>query len=394
MTLDTRIGPYQIVGKLGEGGMGVVYEARHETLARRVAIKIMKASFASNPELVERFFNEAQAVNVIDHPGLVQVSDCGQLADGSAYLVMEFIDGRSLGSRLKELGGPMPVEEALHISRQVAEALAAAHEKNIVHRDLKPDNIMLMADAAMLGGVRTKLLDFGVAKVLSPQPTSGFKTKTNALLGTPVYMSPEQCRGAKHVDGKSDVYSLGVLLFRMLAGMLPFTGRGPAEIIGKHIYEPPPPIARLVPRLPAPLVELVNQLLAKDKDSRPSMSQVAARLKSIFADELPLSQVQSSAVSAAPTVRHSVVKKASVAHCAEAQTVAGLGPVSKTPLSTAKVVLARNRTRRLFWLGGLVVLLAGALVGLLIQRSRALAPTTAVPASPRSQSAPSMAATR
>ncbi len=273
-----QIGPYRILSKLGEGGMGAVYEGIHDAIERRVAIKVLHAEFAQNPEFTARFFNEARAVNRVDHPGLVQVSDYGQMPDGTAYIVMEFLKGESLGSRLKSLGVAMSVDEAIFLSRQIADALANAHAKSIVHRDLKPDNIMIIPDSAMPGGRRTKLLDFGIAKLATAADQASLKTRTNAVMGTPVYMSPEQCRGAANVDDKSDVYSFGVLLYVMLSGRQPFNGEGIGEIMAKHIYEEPPPLGALVPWIPHPLINLVHSLLVKDKHQRPTMRKVAEAL--------------------------------------------------------------------------------------------------------------------
>ena len=275
---ETKIGAYRIIRKLGEGGMGAVFEALHEEIERRVAIKILHPEFAKSPEFTTRFFNEARAVNRVDHLGLVQISDYSLLPDGTAYIVMEFLKGESLGSRLKRLGGPMAVEEVIYLCRQIADALAAAHDKSIVHRDLKPDNVMIIPDPAMSGGERTKLLDFGIAKLVEHVDKAQLKTRTNALMGTPVYMSPEQCRGAASVDDKSDVYSLGVMLYVMLTGRQPFTGEGTGEIIAKHIYEAPPPISGIASWVPQPLAELVHGLLAKDKQQRPTMHQVVDAL--------------------------------------------------------------------------------------------------------------------
>lgn len=272
-----QIGPYQVIRKLGEGGMGAVFECIHAAIERRVAIKVLHPEFAKNPEFTTRFFNEARAVNRVDHPGLVQISDYGQMPDGNAYIVMELLKGECVGTRLKRVGGPLGVEETLLLSRQIAEALAAAHAKGIVHRDLKPDNIMIVPDQGMPGGERTKLLDFGIAKI-SATDRVGPMTQTNAVMGTPVYMSPEQCRGAASVDEKSDVYSFGVLLYVMLSGRRPFDGEGTGEIMAKHIYEAPPPLAMHASWVPGPLVELVHALLVKDKQQRPKMASVVEAL--------------------------------------------------------------------------------------------------------------------
>lgn len=283
------IGPYRILRKLGEGGMGIVFEAVHQAIERHVAIKVLHPEYAKSAEFSTRFVNEARAVNRVDHPGIVQVSDYGQLDDGAAYIVMEYIKGETLRARLTRSRGQLPMADSVKLGVQLADTLAAAHAEGIVHRDLKPDNVMIVKSPRRGEGERTKLLDFGIAKLFEDNPEQ-VKTKTTAVMGTPVYMSPEQCRGAGGVDTKSDVYSLGVMMYLMLSGRAPFSGEGVGEILGKHMYEEPPPLAGLAPRAPACLVELVHCMLRKDKKQRPDMSQVAGDLDAIgtqFLNQVP-----------------------------------------------------------------------------------------------------------
>lgn len=270
-----------MVRKLGEGGMGAVYEAVHETIGRRVAIKLLLSVFAKDAEFTSRFFNEARAVNVVEHPGLVQISDFGQLPDGSAYLVMELLVGQSLARRIESMAGPMPVGDALPLAWQLADSLSAAHAKGIVHRDLKPENVMLVRDPHMPGGERTKLLDFGIAKVNEQVGGAHVKTKTNALMGTPLYMSPEQCAGAGGVTDKSDVYSLGVMLFEMLAGQPPFSAEGAGQLLGMHMFTEPPRLTSISRSVPKDVSALVERLLGKSPDARPTMRQLAKELGSL-----------------------------------------------------------------------------------------------------------------
>lgn len=277
------LGPYRVVRQLGQGGMGVVYEAIHEGISRRVAIKLLRSEYAHNSQVAQRFFNEARAANLIEHPALVQISEFGQLPDGSTYLVMELLKGESLGSRLRRVGA-LPLPTVLRIGCQLAEALCAAHEKNIVHRDLKPENVMLVPDSAVAGGERVKLLDFGIAKLAEAGQNL---TATSALLGTPKYMSPEQARGAGSIDDKTDVYALGVMLFELVAGQPPFKGEA-GELIAQHLYAPPPPLASLVPTVPPVVAELLARLMEKEKLQRPNMAEAHRQLQeqlNLFRDQ-------------------------------------------------------------------------------------------------------------
>ncbi len=261
--------------------MGAVYEALQEPIERRVAVKILHGRYAQEPEIATRFFNEARAVNIVDHPGIVQISDYGQLPTGVAYLVMEFLKGETLGQRIKRAAGRMPVPEVVRLSRQIAAALAAAHEKGVIHRDLKPDNVMLVPDPdpEAPGRIRVKLLDFGIAKVAA-EISNSVETAADVVMGTPKYMSPEQCRGAGNVDDKCDVYALGIIMFEMLTGKPPFVG-ATGEILAKQIYNNPPQLREVAPGVPEHLAEHVHRLLTKDKADRPAMRQVNTELETM-----------------------------------------------------------------------------------------------------------------
>ncbi|HRI49604.1 MAG TPA: serine/threonine-protein kinase [Pseudomonadota bacterium] len=273
-----QIGPYRIIRPLGEGGMGAVYEAMQEPIGRRVALKILLPQYAANRDSLQRFFNEARAVNLIEHPSIVQVSDYNQTPDGTAYLVMEYLRGEVLADRLDrmhETGSRLPLEDVLQISAQIASALAAAHAKSVIHRDLKPSNVMLVRDSAVPRGERVKVLDFGIAKLLQGQAK---ETAPNAVMGTPQYMSPEQCRGAGGVDEKTDVYALGLMIFEMVAGRPPFIAEMPIEYIGQHAFREPPPLQSFAPTISDKLASFVHSLLVKDKALRPLMRDVEAEL--------------------------------------------------------------------------------------------------------------------
>lgn len=279
--LGERVGQYQVTGKLGEGGMGAVYLAQHTLIGRPAAIKVLKAEFTHRPEVVERFFNEARAASAIRHPGIVEIYDFGYHVDDSAYIVMEHLEGESLEARLRRLRR-IPVDRALNLVRQVASGLAAAHDQEIIHRDLKPDNIFVVADPDIPGGERTKILDFGIAKLASQGRPGSYKTSTGTVMGTPAYMAPEQCKGAGRVDRRADLYALGCILFEMLCGRPPFEAEGGGEVMAQHIYAAPPSPLAFDPTIPAAVDALIQRLLAKEADQRhQSAREVIAAIDAI-----------------------------------------------------------------------------------------------------------------
>lgn len=295
--LPSNIGPYRIVRKLGEGGMGVVYEAVNDAIERRVAIKCLNAQYAADEEATRRFFNEARAANRINHPSIVQISDYSAGDGGNPYIVMEFLDGNTLASLLHRSPALLSLNRVLAIAWQIATALAAAHEKNIVHRDIKPENIMLVGDPGAPGRQRVKILDFGVAKLAS---SNASKTGASVIMGTPRYMSPEQCKGSGQVDDRADCYSLGVMLFEMLSGRLPFAGEGAGELIAQHMYKEPPPLHDAAPDCPAAAAALVARLLRKMPADRPGMAEVAAILERLLSETSAVSsQIAGTAETAA-----------------------------------------------------------------------------------------------
>jgi len=261
--VGSNIGQYRILKKLGAGGMGTVYLGEHILLRRRAAIKTLLPTLSQHAEIVERFFTEARATSAIADPGVVQIFDFGYHVDGTAYIVMELLEGEALGARIERLGRLRP-SDALRIARQVASSLAAAHDCGIVHRDLKPENIFLVHDAESQSGERTKILDFGICKLGSEDAPAS----DDAMIGTPVYMSPEQCRGISNADARSDIYALGCVLFDMLTGRPPFEGTATAEYIAAHMSEEPPAPSMLVPELPPIVDPLLACCLAKDPEDR------------------------------------------------------------------------------------------------------------------------------
>lgn len=260
------LGAYRVVRKLGEGGMGVVYVGEHVLLGRRAAIKVLLPQFSANKEIVQRFFNEAKATTQIADPGIVQVFDFGYHTDGSAFIVMELLEGEPMNKRLERIGRFSPVD-CLRLMRQICTSLQAAHSKGVIHRDLKPDNIFLVGDPAVTGGERAKILDFGIAKLSTEEPGS-MKTRTGMVLGTPVFMSPEQCRGTGDIDHRSDIYSIGCVMMTMLTGLPPFYSEGSGELIAAHLREPPPFAGSRVHGFPPIIDQILQCSLAKSPNDR------------------------------------------------------------------------------------------------------------------------------
>jgi serine/threonine-protein kinase len=274
------VGNYRIVGKLSVGGMGTVYKAQHQIIGKLAAVKVLHPELCTNLDIVNRFLKEAQATTTIKHPGIVDVIDFGYMKSGHAFLVMEFLDGMSLARRLKRRG-KLSEGEAAMLLRAVCAALGAAHDKRIVHRDLKPDNIFLVPDPESALGERPKLLDFGIAK-LTDVGLAGSATKTGAVMGTPTYMAPEQCRGTGHVDHRADLYSIGCIYYELVTGRPPFRGLGAGELLGAHIYVEPEPPSVHEPTL-SPLTEaLIMSLLEKRPERRPqSARELGQRLTAL-----------------------------------------------------------------------------------------------------------------
>ncbi len=267
---DPRVGMvlqdrYRIVRKIGDGGMGAVYEGEHLTIKRRVAIKVLHAQFATNPEIVARFHREAQAATAIGHPNIVEVTDMGRFEDGTSYMVLEYLEGRDWAHDIKQQG-PQALGKCVHIISQVCDALEAAHQKGIVHRDLKPENVFLVPfrDDPNFA----KVLDFGISKVMDDAVADRSLTQTGTALGTPYYMAPEQCQGKKDVDPRADIYSLGVMLFQALTAQYPFDDESYPMLVLKICTEAPPSLTRYRPDVPVEVEHIVNRMLAKHRDHR------------------------------------------------------------------------------------------------------------------------------
>jgi tetratricopeptide (TPR) repeat protein len=256
-------GRYEVVRQLGKGGMGAVYQARQISMDRMVALKLIHPQVTSSAEAIERFHREMQATSRIEHPNTIQVFDYGEAEDGQLFLAMEFLDGRPLSKLLAE-SGALPLPRLIHIAEQIVRALGAAHQRGIVHRDLKPDNVMLLERYGEPDFV--KVLDFGIARFLEGDTRM---TAEGALIGTPLYMSAEQAQG-QPVDHRTDFYSLGVMLYEMALGKLPFNGPTMASLLVAHAHDAPPAPSVVAPGvLPAPLESLILRLLSKSPDERP-----------------------------------------------------------------------------------------------------------------------------
>jgi eukaryotic-like serine/threonine-protein kinase len=263
------VGGYIIHSKIGEGGMGIVYAAMTPGQGARVAIKVLGPTFCRDQAMIARFEQEAQLINGIHHPNIVEIYNLGALPDGRKYIVMELLEGESLSDKIER--GPVPPRDAIEIIDAMCDALMAVHGRSIIHRDLKSDNVFI----ANIGGYpRVKLLDFGLAKLSGNNPSSLTKTKTGFVVGTPQYLAPEQIRG-KPADERTDVYSLGILSYKILVGTVPWDGN-PTELLIHHLKTPPPLVADAIPQVPPALSTLVARMMAKTAEERPTLHELRA----------------------------------------------------------------------------------------------------------------------
>lgn len=273
--VDSFVGKYKVTREIGRGGFGVVYEVVQQSIGHRAAAKLLSPALASDPKhqkYIERFIDEARAVNLINHPGVLKIFDLGELPDRTMYILMEYLEGESLQARIDKYqldGKRLSPRKIFQLASQLAGAMAQAHERGVIHRDLKPENVFLIPDPDVEGRERCKLLDFGLARFLdSPER----RTTAGMTLGTPTYMSPEQCMGLDTIDGRTDVYSLGVLLYQLLAGVPPFVG-DMGKVMRAHCTELPQPLGPRAPNLSAKVADFVMSLLLKDAGQRMQMRQ-------------------------------------------------------------------------------------------------------------------------
>jgi serine/threonine-protein kinase len=286
-------GPYQVVGDVGQGGMGRVLRARHLTLQREVALKVLAPRIAHEPFFAERFLREARAAARLNHPNIVQVYDFGEVA-GRLYLAMEFVEGRTLGAILREQG-PFDEDEARHIGAQACAALHVAHQAGLVHRDLKPENLMLTARGDI------KIVDLGLARM---EGDDGAQTATGSSAGTPHYMPPEQIEAQRDIDGRADVYSLAATLFHLATGRLPFPGATAAVIMSRHLNEEAPDARTFAPHLSVGFASaLANAMARRREDRTPSALAFALDLAAAAMPSVPAGlsgRVQPAAPSSRP----------------------------------------------------------------------------------------------
>ncbi|HWM84821.1 MAG TPA: serine/threonine-protein kinase [Kofleriaceae bacterium] len=276
---------YEIIRKIGQGGMGAVYEATHKLIGKRMAVKVLLDKYAQKDPIVARLEQEARLASQIGHTNIIDITDIGQTEDGRTFVVMEFLEGESLGALIAR-SGRLDTRRAIGIARQVASALSAAHEKEIVHRDIKPENIFLLRRGE---DDFVKVVDFGISKSIRPESgdESPRLTQTGMVLGTPLYMSPEQARGDEQLDHRIDVYALGVILYEMVTAEVPFRGTNYLNILSQVLSEEATPPSQLNPEVSADLEAVILKTMEKDRDERyQTMDEMAADLTALHGDSM------------------------------------------------------------------------------------------------------------
>jgi serine/threonine-protein kinase len=405
LSVGDAVGEYRIEGKLGEGGFGAVFSAVHPVIGKHAAIKVLSRQFSANPQMVSRFIAEARAVNQIRHRNIIDIFAFGQLPDGRQYYVMELLDGVTFDKYLAS-NTRLTLAQALPILRGIARALDAAHAKEILHRDLKPENVYLVFDED--GGVQAKLLDFGLVKLLGAASGGGeHKTKTGTPMGTPYYMSPEQCRG-KEVDRGTDIYAFGALVFEVLTGRVPFNGDSPMDVLLKHMTEEPPRASEACPEVPQELDEPIRRMLAKEPSARPASvgealellvaaGNAAGALVGVAPLPPPSNPIIAGNVSSATAIG-ATVADASAQPNVPVRVITGGAPVSPTGSTflgaEADVAPARSSRSRigLLALVAFGALLVGAVLVVVVvpgrQAVRPVAGVVSTPSAPASSTAP------
>jgi tRNA A-37 threonylcarbamoyl transferase component Bud32 len=368
-----RVGNYVIVRRLGAGGMATVYLAEHPEIGRQVAIKILQTTLLGQGHAAERFLAEARIVTRIEHPNIIDVFDFGRLEDGALYIVMEVLRGRPLQSVLDERERLSP-REVIPYLEQICAALEAAHSRGIIHRDLKPENIFVLDQTPL----RLKVLDFGIAKLLEGTPTGPRLTTTGIVMGTPLYIAPEQAAAKLDLVGPAtDLYSLGVILYSMLSGRPPFLDDAPGLVMAKHILEAPPPLAQTGPFVPGRVAAVVERCLCKEPALRPA-SAAALLAEFVAAVEEAEQQAREAPAPGRPARADRTPPPLRVQPLAIAATLLATGPSPRasteatgTRTMTAEVVAARGshplaRRRLVAIVGAAVVVLLGAGVAVVL----------------------------
>jgi eukaryotic-like serine/threonine-protein kinase len=391
LEIGQAVGEYRVEAKIGQGGFGTVFKAVHPLIGKVVAIKVLARRFSVDPEMVSRFIAEARAVNQIRHHNIIDIFSFGQLEDRRHYYVMEYLDGEPLDVLLDREGRIEPAA-AIPILRAIARALDAAHAKGIVHRDLKPENVFLAADPD--DGWFPKLLDFGIAKLLAP-PTDVAKhrTGTGIPLGTPHYMSPEQCRG-KDVDHRTDTYALGILAYRMLSGVLPFDGDDYLSILMKQIGEAAPPPSSHAEELPPGVDDAIAWLMHKDPAQRPPNLITAVRALEAAFEAAGIAVGRASRVLDAVTPWPPARASAVIAKTPSSD--GGDGPIANS-LAVSSMQPAAARSRTALVVGAVAALALGATVFALLRAgsdepARLVAVPLAVPPPPMPPPSPPLPA--
>ncbi len=352
-------GQFRVIEKIGSGGMGAVYKAEQPEMRRFVAIKILHSRYLSRKDLVTRFKREARAMSHLSHPNTARVFLYGQLEDGACYFVMEYLEGRNLAQTVRR-EGPMEPMRAINVMIQACGALEEAHRAGIVHRDLKPENIFLTSQ----GGIDDfpKLLDFGLAKVSERQmrPGSLILTQEGMVFGTPEFMSPEQARG-ETLDGRSDLYSLGVILYELLTGKLPFDANQPMEYIQRHIKETPIPLSERAPdrEFPPGLEDVLMRTLAKKPEDRfASAAEFANALKMVARGQVMTGAMRAISMSAPPNEASAAAPTEPRSSASAASTDPAPAPVpSVAPPKTPWLILGLGALLAAIGVGALVLAL-------------------------------------
>ncbi|MDX2087132.1 MAG: serine/threonine-protein kinase, partial [Kofleriaceae bacterium] len=378
LEVGARVGEYEVDGKLGQGAFGSVFRAVHPVIGKVVAIKVLARRFSVDPEMVSRFMAEARAVNQIRHRHIIDIFSYGTLEDGRLYYVMEYLDGEPLDA-LIEREQRIPVADALAILRGIAKALDAAHAKGVAHRDLKAENVFLGRDSD--GGVFPKLLDFGIAKLMGSEDALKHKTRTGAPIGTPYYMSPEQCRG-RDVDHRTDLYAFGVLTYFMLTGVFPHDAEDYMSILMKQVAEEPAPPSVHNGELTPAIDEAIAWLMKKDPAQRPPDLKTAMQALEQAAVNAGLADASTRTWDAqtGPVKTH-------------VPNVATPAPTRLGNIVTSDTVAAfprqGSRARMFAVVGALAVIAAGAVLFVLAQRTKDTPAQTLVePAKPAEPAPP------